>query len=212
VFRGNLSSLVFVVLSVFFIGVSGSQATTVPLGADSLTDLLGPDPQALGGVTTTRMENGGLGADVLNQAYVDEDGITYAYLYQVDNDLQHFIEVFTLAPFAGASGNTEMGWLTGDIPTGFLPGGNTPWTTGNVNTSVGPTVTFYYLDAFGDAIFTGQHSVVMYVVSDLPPDEIVGNIINGLVASGDVVGPVPEPATIALLGLGSFVLMRKRRN
>ncbi len=211
-FKGNLTSLVFVVLSVFFIGISGSQATTVTLDAASLTGLLGADPQALGSVENTRMEFSTLGADVLNQVYENESGGTYAYLYQVDNDLDHFIEVFTLAPFTGASGSTGMGWLTGDIPTGFLAGGNEPWTTGNVNTSVGPTVTFYYLDAFGDAIFTGEHSVVMYVLSDLPPDQIVGNIINGLVASGDVVGPVPEPATIALLGLGSFVLMRKRRN
>lgn len=202
------------VVAVLFSCVCVSNAGIVPLVVvDDLTDLLGPNPVALGSLDTI-MENEGLAADVLSQAFSNEAGDSYAYLYQVDNSKEtsvHFIEVFTLCPFAGANENTQMGWLAGDIPAGFDTGGQDPWDQGNVS-SVGPTVTFYYLDAFDKAMFKGEHSVVMYVLSDLPPDVIVGNIINGSVADGPVVGPLPEPATIAMLGLGALALLRKRRN
>ena len=55
----------------------------------------------------------------------------------------------------------------------------------------------------------------MYVMSDLSPDLVTGNVINGSVACGEVIGPtteaIPEPATVALLSLGSALLRRKRK-
>ena len=53
----------------------------------------------------------------------------------------------------------------------------------------------------------------MYVVSDLPPDIINGNVIDGVVGTGPVVGTVPEPATALYLilgGLSLLVLYRRR--
>ncbi|MCK4625509.1 MAG: PEP-CTERM sorting domain-containing protein, partial [Phycisphaerae bacterium] len=42
------------------------------------------------------------------------------------------------------------------------------------------------------------------------PGTITGNVINGVISSGDVVGPVPEPATMGLLALGGLALLRRR--
>ena len=186
---------------------------TVTITPDSLGNLL-TSPQAIGGLGETLMDDGDLYVRVLNQAYTDGAGL-YAYLYQVDNNLDQseaFVEVFTLAPWTGAAADIQMGYLTGTLPAGFMSGGQAPWDTANANISVGPTLSFYYLDAFDKAMYAGEHSVVMYVLSELSPDVIIGNVINGSVASGSVVGPlVPEPTTVALLGLGAVVLLRKRR-
>ena len=194
-------------------GISVTYGTTVTLGANALTDLLGPTPVALGAsVMNTPMSSGALSTEVLSRAYTDGAGL-YAYLYQVDNDLpasNAFVELFSLAPFYGVTEAVEMGYLTGTIPSGFISGGQVPYADGNVNVPVGPTLSFYYLDVLGFSIMAGEHSLVMYVVSDMSPDEIQGNVINGDVASGPVIGPVPEPATILLLGIGGILLRRRR--
>jgi len=51
----------------------------------------------------------------------------------------------------------------------------------------------------------------MYVMSDLPPSQITGNVINGSVAFGNVVGPIPEPGTMALLVLGGVAGVIRRK-
>lgn len=213
-FEQKSRSLVFLVSVVFLIGsVSISQATPVPLVSDTLANLLGSGASPVGVLNATPMDQSPLHVEVLNQAYTDGEG-NYAYLYQVDNSLENsedVVEAFTLSPFTDADGSTQMGWLTGDLPSGFLVDGQTPLENGNVNVSVGPVVSFYYMAAVDKAIEAGEHSVVMYVMSELPPGEIIGNVIDGSVASsGDVVGPIPEPATIALLGVG-LCLVRRRR-
>ena len=155
-----------------------------------------------------------LDVGVYSQAYTN--GTEYAYLYQVDNKgsgaSSDPVELFTLSPFYGADDSVKMGYLTDAVaPTGFLsePYDN-PELKAYVNLS-GPIISFYYTSREGYQIVNGKHSAVMYVLSNLSPDLIWGNVINGLTASDEVVGPLPEPGTIALISVGGLAILLRRR-
>jgi len=193
-----------------------AQAGIILLVEQSLGDILGPSPKGIGTVESTVMNAGNLKATVYSQAYTDGDGL-YAYLYQVANTGvlgNSPVEMFTAWPFTGANDSTVMGYLSGTIPAGFLSDGRVPEDEGFIEELIsGPELSFYYTKKAGHKIDVGQHSVIMYVVSNLAPDWITGNVIDGSVGSGPVVGPIPEPATLCLMGMGllATALLRRRR-
>jgi len=194
-----------------------ASAGPITLGTGTLNGLLGSSPIADGTVLQTVMNSGNLRSQVYSQAYHNLAG-DYAYLYQVENTGvvgNAPIEMFTLWPFTGADDDSVMGYLTGTIPTGFLTTGTPQVPESEAYVDVlgsGPQISFYYELRAGKAIAVGKHSVVMYVMSRLTPDEIQGNVINGSVGFGDVVGPVvPEPATLCLMAGGSLALALARR-
>ncbi|MDD4888376.1 MAG: PEP-CTERM sorting domain-containing protein [Phycisphaerae bacterium] len=205
-----------------------SLALASPARADLITldpvagldDLFGgSSPAAMDSVRVTPVTAATFQADVYSRVYTD--GSRYAYLYQIDNHAVSSdpIELFTVSPFRGATGVTRMGYLTASVPDGFLAGvDQASESTGNVNvsTSAGPIVSFYFSDRYGYSIAPGEQSAVLYVMSDLPPDEAFGNLIDGSVGAGLVAAPVPEPATIGLLALGGAASLaasvRRRRS
>jgi hypothetical protein len=149
---------------------------------------------------------------IYSQAY--SDGDEFAYLYQLRNDAgsPDPLEMFTISPFTGADATVDMGYLTDAVPAGFLAAvDQEPEPTGNMNLS-GPLLSFYYTSRADFDIDPGQNSNVMYVKSEMPPDLIWGNVIDGSVVSTMVVGPVPEPGTMLLLAAGASAgLLRRRR-
>lgn len=203
------------VLAVCFAAASVSGAGIINLeeGTYDLDTLLGDGIVAATSLMTTPMSSESIWADVFSRAYVDDAGL-YAYLYQVENTGtvgNSAVEMFTLWPFTDATDNTRMGWLD-DTPDGFLAGGQTPESTGFIDDL--PVVSFYYGKRNACDIDINEHSRVMYVLSQLAPDEVLGNVIGGSVGSDNVVGPVPEPGTWMLLASGLAVLVvygRRRR-
>ena len=163
----------------------------------------------------TSMSGGTLEGIVYSQALTDGQG-HYAYLYQVLNagsPGSSPIEKLTLWPFAGSSDSTVMGALTSSAPTGFLAGGTAPQPQAYIlPITGGPLVSIDY-DLTGDASNPpGQWGQVLCILSVLPPETITGNIIDGSVGTGSVVGPVPEPATLSLLTIAGLAALRRRRS
>jgi len=190
-----------------------ASAVLVPLSPASLPDLLG-SPQPIDVVQTTPMETGDLKSVVYSQAYANGEGL-YAYLYQLENTGSpgnSILEQFTVIPFEGADENIIMGYLTGTSPAGFLPGpAHVPEPQGNINIPSGPVVSFYFGDRYGDGIDIAEHSAVMYVLSRVRVGQIIGNVIAKDVAFGPVVGPVPEPSTVALFATGAAIAFLRRK-
>jgi hypothetical protein len=192
----------------------------IPVQPHSLTDLLGVGATQATPLETTVMNKDNIVVTVESQAYSNGQGL-YAYLYQIrnlGNPSNSPVEMFTLWPFGGASDATGLGYLTGTLPEGFLTdAGRAPKARAYVKAlSSGPQVSFYYMLDDELSIGPGEHSVVLYVLSALPPIQITGSIIDGSVSSGPVVGPIPEPttpepATLTLLALGGVTALVRRR-
>lgn len=69
---------------------------------------------------------------------------------------------------------------------------------------------------FSGTIQNGQNSVLLWFTSDYAPVVGDGSLFGKLsgssvFASGEVFTPVPEPATICLLGLGALSLIRRKK-
>lgn len=189
-------------------------AGPVSLQPAALTDILGPSPTAIGSILSSNMDAGNLRVDTISQAYTNGSG-TYVYLYQIFNTgtpANSSVETFTLWPFDGANDSTQVGYLTGAMPTGFTVGGQDAGSRAYVKGLTSGTQISIYYNLLDDlSIAPGDHSKVLYVISNQSPTQIVGNVIDGAVGTGPVVGPVPEPATLCLLGLGALVAIRRRK-
>jgi hypothetical protein len=190
--------------------------TLVPKDFNDLGSL---EPISGWGAMTTVLENvaGKLRGEMTSQPFLSSGTGDYYYLYQLENAGNNvswnIIEVSTVTPFTGAGSLTVAGYLTANQPAAFVAGTEIP-AGASVNTDAGPTISFGF-PGFINPISPGETTKVLYIKSGLSPDLIQAYIINGSVAQGDVIGPVPEPATMGLLGLGSVMLLgrngRKRK-
>ena len=188
-------------------------AVVIPLStAATVDDLFAGVAAPAGALRVEAVATATFNVEIYSRAFTDGD--EFAYLYQLRNDVGSAdpLEMFTVSPFTGAGVAVDMGYLTDAVPAGFLAAvDQDPEPTGNMNVS-GPLLSFYYTSRADFDIDPGQNSGVMYVKSEIPPDLIWGNVIDGSVASTMVVGPVPEPGTMLLLASGASAgLFRRRR-
>ncbi|MEA1950417.1 MAG: PEP-CTERM sorting domain-containing protein [Planctomycetota bacterium] len=201
------------------LGTAAEADIAVLVEATSLNDLVGDNPVHVGSLTlTTNMDSDSLIADVHSAAYTGDNG-NFAYLYQIVNNGaagDTAAEMFTLWPFSDAGANTQVGWLSAAVPS-FLAGGvdsdDRAFIDGIPDE---PVVSFYFTKLYSEPIGIGQHSKILYVLSQDSPSLITGNIIGGTVGSGLVIGPavIPEPGTFACLvigGLTALFTFRRRR-
>lgn len=212
-------------VTVLVVGWIGAAASANPIGVDltpmAFSDLFdGETPIMIGDPLVTDMSAGNLMAEVVSQAF--EDGLgNYAYLYQVTNTGttgNNVIELFTCNPFFGATSSSTLGYLIDEDPPGDeFTLGVQDVIGANVDAVAGPTVSFGFPAPWPPyiptswAIDPGESSVTLYVLSTAEPGTITGNVIDGTIASGNIVGPVPEPATMSLLAIGGLAVLRRRK-
>ena len=202
-----------VCVSLFCLGTAQGTPMPVTLVDADFSTLLGGSAGAIGSPMTTNMSLANLQSEVVSQAFTDGVG-NYAYLYQVHNTGttgNNVVELFTFSHFFDASVSTTIGYLTASAPSGFTLGDQTPYAV-TVDADAGPTISFAFPGFIsGLAIDPGEYSSTLYVLSDGVPGTITGNVINGSAASGDVIGAVPEPATLGLLLIGGLLGVLRRR-
>jgi len=195
-------------------------ATPVYVGtaAADFDSLLDGSAYAVDDAMISDFSGGNLAAIVMSQAFTDGAG-SYLYLYQLNNIGAANTDVitrFTASPYASADNSISLGYLTANIPTAFTAGDQSPL-YGDVDALAGPTVGFNF--PIGNPFYSipdsyiapGNSSFVLYIESSLAPGIVMGNVINGGVHTGEIIGPVPEPATVCLLGLGGLLLRRRKR-
>lgn len=146
---------------------------------------------------------------VIDSVYVQSaaytDGSSYLYVYMVSNFSNTTLDTFALASFAGLEAGTQAGYITPDTP-GFAI---IPTAVDKLGIATDPAVHF----VFSQGLSPFSNTAKLFVESDLAPGEITATVINGSVAGGTVVGPVPvpEPATLMLLSMGGLAMIRRRR-
>jgi len=144
---------------------------------------------------------------------------TVSIYYQVHNDAT------SLDPIGQLTNTDFGGWLTDvdyrlDAMAGIVGGSANPGTQqateATRSAGAGGQVRFHFIDppfpGAAGALLQGQTSLWHFIRTNASACEI-GNtaVINGGNVNVATFQPVPEPATMGLVGLGALALIRRRR-
>jgi len=135
----------------------------------------------------------------------------YVYVYQIFNSEQSSVGIDYFS--AGILGDVVSGGIGYDFygaGDGVMP--NVLYFSPNLENV--QSAVYLFLPPFGGFIESGQHSVLLLYVSDNEPIDDGFSVIAGGSISATAEGlptPVPEPATIVLLGIGGALLALTRK-
>jgi hypothetical protein len=157
-------------------------------------------------------QDGGGGSCASVNSWVTDNGdATFTYFYQIDSivsdyKINYFHFNFLNSPMTVSNVSQLNNW--GDYTGTIWADWSRLGASGNV----------YGMGAFfTTGIMAGTNSVILYYCSDLTPVMTSGMLTGfdptnqSISLTGNVYTPVPEPATVLLLGMGAGSVIRSKR-
>ena len=162
---------------------------------------------------TSTLSNGVVGASITSQVYGNDPANPFGpgfltFVYTVQNTGADVLERVNFDSFAGVGTDAGFGIVTPP------PAEPSTVTRSSLVQDGGALVGFNFDDPFGQPTLQPGATTYLIVQTNSPSfDYGIANIIDGSIASGQVLTPVaaPEPASLGLLGIGGLLMLRKRR-
>jgi hypothetical protein len=139
-------------------------------------------------------------AEVTSTVY--ELGNLYLYTYVIDNPEESTQNVSWFSVETDEDADVQS--------VGYDIGANAPAIWHEIVSSMNSTI--LSVDAlFINAIEAGEESTVLFFISSKAPTTTTGYVGGkSVIVEGDVLSPVPEPATMLILAAGALVTLRRR--